>query len=114
MTKQALRSTDPVHGYFTALLPGAGYRGGNGHLMCQTRLSALSRDPDGVIRFSLTPAAICGSSNAVSGLSLFSIPMRQAQRQKPILCFAGFPGCFMRMAPVSDWPYETGWTLYAT
>ena len=33
MPKQALRSTDPVHDYFTALLPGAGYRGGNGHLM---------------------------------------------------------------------------------
>ncbi|WP_192886484.1 type VI immunity family protein [Agrobacterium sp. LAD9] len=30
MPKQALRSTDPVHDYFTALLPGAGYRGGNG------------------------------------------------------------------------------------
>lgn len=31
--QQALRSTDPVHDYFTVLLPSVGYRGGNGRLM---------------------------------------------------------------------------------
>jgi hypothetical protein len=72
MPKQALRSTDPVHDYFTALLPGAGYRGGNGHLMCQTRLSALSRDPDGVIRFFVDACRVWRNCESLSSVSQVS------------------------------------------
>jgi len=113
MPKQALRSTDPVHDYFTALLPGVGYRGGNGHLMCQTRLSALSRIGIVWSVFSLTPAAICGFSTPYPVCRSFFIPTRRVQRQKPTLIFAGFPGCFTRMARVLDWRYETGRTRSA-
>ena len=92
MPKQALRSTDPVHDYFTALLPGAGYRGGNGHLMCQTRLSALSHDPAGVIRFFVDACRDLRVFYAVSGLSLFFYSYASGATAKAYPLFRRFPG----------------------
>lgn len=92
MPKQALRSTDPVHDYFTALLPGAGYRGGNGYLMCQTRLSALSRDRDGLVRFFVDACRDLQVFYAVSGLSLFFYSYASGATAKAYPLFRRFPG----------------------
>ncbi len=92
MPKQALRSTDPAHDYFTALLPGAGYRGGNGHLMCQTRLSALSSDRDGLVGFFVDACRDLQVFYAVSGLSLFFYSYGSGATAKAYPLFRRFPG----------------------
>ncbi|MFJ1311742.1 hypothetical protein ACIK7D_25425 [Agrobacterium sp. P15N1-A] len=105
MPKQALRSTDPVHDYFTVLLPSAGYRGGNGRLMYQTRLSELSRDPTGVVRFFVDACRDLRVFYAVSGMSLFSILMRRVRLKKRILYSAGFLASSTKMAVILPWKY---------
>ncbi|CUX55621.1 MULTISPECIES: type VI immunity family protein [Agrobacterium] len=92
MPKQALRSTDPVHDYFTALLPSAGYRGGNGRLMYQTRLSELSRDPTGVVRLFIDACRDLRVFYAVSGMSLFFYSYAAGATEKAYPLFRRFPG----------------------
>ncbi|TGE87461.1 hypothetical protein C9418_18960 [Rhizobium sp. SEMIA 4032] len=92
MPKQALRSTDPVHDYFTVLLPSAGYRGGNGRLMYQTRLSELSRDPTGVVRFFVDACRDLRVFYAVSGMSLFFYSYATGATEKAYPLFRRFPG----------------------
>jgi len=92
MPKQALRSTDPVHDYFTALLPSAGYRGGNGRLMYQTRLSELSRDPTGVVRLFVDACRDLRVFYAVSGMSLFFYSYAAGATEKAYPLFRRFPG----------------------
>ena len=92
MPKQALRSTDPVHDYFTVLLPSAGYRGGNGRLMYQTRLSELSRDPTGVVRLFVDACRDLRVFYAVSGMSLFFYSYAAGATEKAYPLFRRFPG----------------------
>ncbi|UNZ53036.1 MULTISPECIES: type VI immunity family protein [Agrobacterium] len=92
MPKQAPRSTDPVHDYFTVLLPSAGYRGGNGRLMYQTRLSELSRDPTGVVRLFVDACRDLRVFYAVSGMSLFFYSYAAGATEKAYPLFRRFPG----------------------
>lgn len=92
MPKQALRSTDPVHDYFTVLLPSVGYRGGNGRLMYQTRLSELSRNPTGVVRLFVDACRDLRVFYAVSGMSLFFYSYAAGATEKAYLLFRRFPG----------------------
>jgi hypothetical protein len=92
MPAQALRSTDPVHDYLTALLPGIGYRGGCGHLMYQTRLSELSLDPVGVVRSFVDACRDLQVFYAVSGMSLFFYSYAAGATEKAYPLFRRFPG----------------------
>ncbi|CVI58339.1 DUF3396 domain-containing protein [Agrobacterium leguminum] len=92
MPAQALRSTDPVYDYLTALLPGIGYRGGNGHLMYQTRLSELSLDPIGVVRFFVDVCRDLQVFYAVSGMSLFFYSYAAGATERAYPLFRRFPG----------------------
>ncbi len=92
MPTQALRSTDPVHDYLTALLPGIGYRGGCGHLMYQTRLSELSRDPVGAVRFFVNACRDLHIFYAVSGMSLFFYSYAAGATERAYPLFRRFPG----------------------
>ncbi|MDH6295612.1 hypothetical protein SAMN03159422_04941 [Agrobacterium fabrum] len=92
MPKQALRSTDPIHDYFTVLLPSAGYRGGNGRLMYQTRLSELSRNPTGVVRLFVDACRDLRVFYAVSGMSLFFYSYAAGATEKAYPLFRRFPG----------------------
>ncbi|MBD9370388.1 type VI immunity family protein [Xanthomonas sp. XNM01] len=90
--KGALRSGEPVHDYFTTLLPCTGYRGGNGRLLYQTRLAELARDPAGVVRFFVDACRELRVFYAVSGLSLLFATYASSapERAHPVLC--RFPG----------------------
>lgn len=92
MPKQALRSTDPVRDYFTALLPGIGYRGGNGRLMYQTRLSELSSNSTGVVRLFVDSCRDLRVFYAVSGMSLFFYSYATGATEKAYPLFRRFPG----------------------
>ncbi|NTZ92380.1 type VI immunity family protein [Agrobacterium tumefaciens] len=92
MPAKALRSTDPVHDYLTALLPGIGYRGGSGHLMYQTRLSQLSLDPLGVVRFFVDACRDLQVFYAVSGMSLFFYSYATGATERAYPLFRRFPG----------------------
>jgi hypothetical protein len=92
MPKQAVRSTDPVHDYFTVLLPSAGYRGGNGRLMYQTRLSELSRNPTGVVRLFVDACRNLRVFYAVSGMSLFFYSYAAGATERAYPLFRRFPG----------------------
>jgi hypothetical protein len=92
MSKERLRSTDPVHDYFTALLPSADYRGGNGRLMYQTKLSELSNDPDGVVRFFIEACQSLKVFYAVSGMSLFFYSYASGATAKAYPLLRRFPG----------------------
>ena len=91
-TARGARSTDPVHDFFTALLPAAGYRGGNGRLMYQTRLSELSNDKDGIVQTFIEHCRALNVFYGVSGLSLLfnSYSSGSPERAYPLL--QRFPG----------------------
>ncbi|MFS8124774.1 DUF3396 domain-containing protein [Rhizobium sp. BR 250] len=92
MPKQALRSANPVRDYLTALLPGIGYRGGNGRVMYQTRLSELSRNPTGVVRLFVDACRDLRVFYAVSGMSLFFYSYAAGATEKAYPLFRRFPG----------------------
>jgi hypothetical protein len=92
MPKQALRSTDPIHDYFTVLLPSVGYRGGNGRLMYQTRLSELSRNPTGMVRLFVDACRDLRVFYAVSGMSLFFCSYAAGATEKAYPLFRRFLG----------------------
>lgn len=92
MPAQELRSTDPVHDYLTALLPATDYRGGNGRVMYQTRLSELSHDPESVIRDFVAACQSLQVFYAVSGMSLFFYSYASGATERAYPLFRRFPG----------------------
>ena len=83
-------------------MAGAGYRGGNGRLMYQTRLSELSRDPTGVVRLFVDACRDLRVFYAVSGMSLFFYSYAAGATEKayrPVIrpiCF--YPASIMAQA----------------
>ena len=92
MPREEERTTDPVHDYLTALLPGHTYAGGNGRLMYQTRLTELTRDADGVIRFFVDACRDLQVFYAVSGMSLLFYSYASGAPEKAYPLLRRFPG----------------------
>lgn len=92
MPKDSLRSTDPAQDYLSALLPSAAYRGGNGRLMYQTRLSKLSEDPEGVVTAFVDACRDLNVFYAVSGMSLFFHSYASGATERAYPLFRRFPG----------------------